>query len=126
VTSIRQRIPLALALAATASAALAGPALAARTSTKVSIQKEQDGVSGFVLSSKTSCHSGRKVVVYRKVGGPDKKAGSDVAQPNGDGSQYKVSLTRSGKYYAVVKGTKSCAGAKSKIVGFTPAPSEEG
>jgi hypothetical protein len=126
VTSTKTRTAVALALAAVAPAALAGPALAAKTSSKVSIQKEEDGVSGFVLSAKESCHSGRKVVVYRKVAGPDKKAGSDTAQPNGDGSQWKVSLSRSGKYYAVVKATSKCKGATSKTVSFSPAPSEEG
>ena len=72
-------------------------------------------------ASKTSCHSGRKVTVYRKVAGPDKKAGSDIAQPNQDGSQYSVGLTRAGKYYAKVKAISGkCKGATSKTKAFTP------
>lgn len=118
---MRAKTPItALALAAAAAAALAGPASAAKTGIRVSIQTEQDGVSGFVKSSKTSCHSGRKVTVYRKVSGPDKKAGSDTATPNQDGSQYKVSLAKAGKYYAVVKATSKCKGAKSSSVSFSP------
>ncbi len=110
----------ALALATAGFAALAGPASAAKTKTTVSIQTEQDGVSGFVRSGKTSCHAGRKVTIYRKVRGPDKRSGSDIAQPNQDGSQYKVSLTRAGKYYAVVKATSKCKAARSKLVSFAP------
>ncbi len=109
----------ALALALAASAALAGPVSAAKTGATLSIQVEQDGVSGFVKSSKGSCHSGRKVTIYRKVSGPDKKAGSDTATPNQDGSQYKVSLSRAGKYYALVKATKSCKAKKSRTVSFS-------
>ena len=102
---------------------MAGPASAAATKTTISIQVQSSGVFGFVKSSKSSCHSGRKVTVYRKVAGPDKKAGSDTAQPNQDGSQYSVSLSRSGKYYAKVKATKNCKGKTSRTVSFSP---EEG
>lgn len=110
----------ALALTAAASAALAGPAGAA-TKTSISIQAQSSGVFGFVKSSKSSCHSGRKVTVYRKVAGPDKKAGSDTAQPNQDGSQYSVSLSRKGRYYAKVKGIRGkCKGATSKTTSFSP------
>jgi hypothetical protein len=114
----------ALALIAMATAALAGPASAAKTGTSLSIQTEADGVSGFVKSSRSSCHSGRKVTVYRKVNGPDKKAGSDTAQPNQDGSQYKVSLSKAGKYYAVVKATSKCKGKTSRTVSFAPSDEE--
>jgi hypothetical protein len=114
----------ALALVAVATAALAGPASAAKTGTSLSVQTEADGVSGFVKSKKQSCHSGRKVTVYRKVNGPDRKAGSDIAQPNQDGSQYKVSLPKAGKYYAVVKATSKCKGKTSKTVAFSPSEEE--
>ena len=116
----------ALALTAAASAAMAGPAQGATTSTSISIQTQSSGVFGFVKSSKSSCHSGRKVTVYRKVAGPDKKAGSDTAQPNQDGSQYSVALSRAGKYYAKVKAISGkCKGAKSKTKTFTPSESED-
>lgn len=126
VATNRQIIASALAVAALGSVALASPASAAKTGTKLSIQTEQDGVSGFVKSSKSSCHSGRKVTVYRKVSGPDKKAGSDTAQPNQDGSQYKVSLSRAGKYYAKVNATSKCKGKTSKTVSFSPDEGEDG
>ena len=110
----------ALALTLAASAAAAGPAVGA-TNTSISIQTQSSGVFGFVKSSKSSCHSGRKVTVYRKVAGPDKKAGSDTAQPNQDGSQYSVALSRKGKYYAKVKAISGkCKGATSKTVSFSP------
>ena len=111
----------ALALTVAATAAMAGPANAATLNTSISIQAQSSGVFGFVKASKSSCHSGRKVTVYRKVAGPDKKAGSDTAQPNQDGSQYSVSLTRAGKYYAKVKAISGkCKGATSKTVSFSP------
>ena len=109
-----------LALTAAATAAMAGPANAAATKTSISIQVQSSGVFGFVKSSKSSCHSGRKVTVYRKVSGPDKKAGSDIAQPNQDGSQYSVGLSRAGKYYAKVTATSKCKGATSTTKSFTP------
>ena len=123
-TSIKKLSVSALAVAAVASAMFAGPASAAKTGIRLSIQTEQDGVSGFVKSSKGSCHSGRKVTVYRKVSGPDKKAGSDTATPNQDGSQYKVSLSKAGKYYAVVKANRKCKGKTSKTVSFSPSEDE--
>ena len=115
----------ALALTAAASAAMAGPAQGA-TSSSISIQTQTSGVFGFVKSSKSSCHSGRKVTVYRQVKGPDKKAGSDTAQPNQDGSQYSVALSRAGKYYAKVKATSKCKGKTSKTVSFSPSEEDEG
>ena len=109
-----------LALASIASLAVAGPAVSAnKTSTKLSIQTEEDGFSGFVKSSRESCHNGRKVTLYRKVSGPDKKAGSDTAQPNGDGSQWKISVSRDGSYYAVVKATSKCGGKTSAVKKIT-------
>jgi len=106
----------ALALAFAASAALAGPASAAKTGISLSIQAESSGFSGFVKSKKSSCHSGRKVTLYRKSGRSATKVGSDTAQPNQDGSQWKINASKKGKYYAKVSATKSCKGATSRTV----------
>ena len=101
-----------LAAAAIASLALAGPAAAAKkTPTKLTIQTEGDGFSGFVKSSRESCHDGRKVTLYRKVSGPDKKAGSDTAQPNGDGSQWKISVSRDGAWSRTFRSATDAAPA---------------
>ena len=105
--------------AAAGSAAADRPVAAAKTGTTISIQKEEAAFSGFVRSSRSSCHSGRKVTLYRKSGGKVRKVGSDTAQPNQDGSQWKVDVTRSGKHYAVVSATKKCKGATSRTLGIT-------
>jgi hypothetical protein len=106
----------ALALVLAASAALAGPASAAKTGISLSIQAGSGSFSGFVKSKKSSCHSGRKVTLYRKSGRSVKKVGSDTAQPNQDGSQWKINAKTKGKHYAKVSATKSCKGATSRTV----------
>ncbi len=114
--------PAAVAMAIASLGVAAGPAaaddasIAAKTGTKVSIRTEQKGFSGFVRSSKQSCHSGRKVTLYRKSGRTSTKAGSDTAQPNQDASQWSIKVKKSGKYYASVKATKQCKGATSKTL----------
>lgn len=103
-------------LAAAASLALAVPASAAKTGISLSIQAQSSGFFGFVKSKKSSCHSGRKVTLYRKTSKGNKKVGSDTAQPNQDGSQWSVSASTRGKYFAKVSATKSCKGATSRTV----------
>jgi len=107
---------LLLSGSAAASASADDAGAAAKTGTSLSIQTEQRAFSGFVRSSKTACHSGRKVTLYRKSGKSRVKAGSDTAQPNQDGSQWKINVGKSGKYYAVVSATKKCKGATSKTL----------
>ena len=51
-------------------------------------------------------------MIYRKIGRKVKRAGSDIATPNQDGSQYKVSLPE-GTYYAKVGATKKCKATKT-------------
>ena len=115
----------AAALAVASLGVAAGPvsadeaSTAAKTGTKVSIQTSGSGFSGFVRSSKSSCHSGRKVTLYRKSGRSWKKAGSDIAQPNQDGSQWSIQAKKSGKHYASVKATSKCKGAKSKTLSIS-------
>jgi hypothetical protein len=90
--------------------------VAAKSGTRVSIQKEQAGFSGFVRSSRDSCESGRKVTLYRKSGNSTKRAGSDTAQPNQDAAQWSISVRKNGKYYAAVKATKQCKAARSRTL----------
>jgi hypothetical protein len=98
---------------------LAGLALVAALAvakTKITIQTEADGFSGFVSSSSDKCQNNRKVTLFRVSGGKAKAAGTDVAQPNQSSDQWKISVTKSGKYYAQT-GTKSgCSVAKSKTL----------
>jgi len=81
----------------------------------VSIQTEVDGFSGFVTSSKSSCET-TKVTLYRVSGTKSSKAGTDTAQPNGDRGQWKISVTKSGKYYAKTSAKSGCAAGKSKTI----------
>ena len=116
---------LAAALAVASLGVAAGTAgaddasVAAKSNTTLSIQKEEGGFSGFARSSNRSCHSGRKVTLYRKSGKKSTKTGSDTAQPNQDGSQWSINVKKSGKYYASVKATKTCKGATSKTLSIT-------
>jgi hypothetical protein len=82
--------------------ATANAATAAKVS--VSIQTEADGFSGFVSSSKSSC------------GTKKTKSGTDTAQPNGDRGQWKISVSKSGKYYAQTSSKSGCAAGKSKTI----------
>jgi hypothetical protein len=116
-SSSRSKLAASALMIAALGAVAALPATAgAKTGITLSIQTEADGFSGYVKSAKTKCHSGRKVTLYRKVSGPDKKAGSDTAQPNQDGSQWKISVSRAGTYYAVVSATSKCGGKTSKAL----------
>ena len=94
-----------------------GNAIAASAAkTRITIQTESDGFSGFVSSSRDKCQNNRKVTLYRVSGGKVKAAGSDVAQPNQSSDQWKISVTKSGRYYAQT-GTKSgCTVARSRTL----------
>jgi len=93
--------------------ATANAATAAKVS--VSIQTEADGFSGFVSSSKSSCET-TKVTLYRVSGTKKTKSGTDTAQPNGDRGQWKISVSKSGKYYAQTSSKSGCAAGKSKTI----------
>lgn len=115
---------LAALVAAVGTAGAATVAHAA-TSAKISISAtgadDANRFSGFVTSSRDSCHNGRTVYLYKQRGrtrsvGRDTRVGSDRATPNQDGSQYSIATGQSGRFYAYVKATRSCNAAFSKVV----------
>src|SRR3712207_5392663 len=94
----------AVAALALASATVAGDA----PKDKITISAQEGGFSGFVISSRERCQNGRKVTLYKRKPGKrsprrDKKVGSDIATPNGDGAQWRIEITSPGKYYAYAK-----------------------
>ena len=100
-------------------AALAGVTASANAASaakvRVTIQTEADGFSGFVTSAKSSCET-TKVTLYRVSGSKKTKAGTDTAQPNGNRGQWKISVTKSGKYYAQSSAKSGCASGKSGTI----------
>jgi len=102
-------------------------AAGAATSATVSIRAlEGNGFDGYVKSSKRSCESGRKVILYKQKRSTrdrssDTKIGTDIAQPNGPDSQWSVYTNRTGKFYAYATKTSSCYAAYSKTVRAVPA-----
>ena len=113
--------------AALVSATMAGAA----TKTKLTISAQESGFSGFVISDDGECHNGRKVTLYKKKGKKrrprkDRKIGSDIATPNGPGSQWRIDAegTR-GKFYAYVKRGNGCSRAFSKVKRLAPPVIEE-
>jgi hypothetical protein len=104
-----------LSIAATIGmASSANAASAAKTS--VSIKAQQGGFFGQVKSSNSKCANGRKVTLYRVSGNKSTKAGTDVAQPNGDGYMWSINVSKSGKYYAKAAATSGCAAGQSKTI----------
>jgi hypothetical protein len=83
-----------------------GAGSGARTQFEKFKYKRGGKFSGRIDSESSDCVNGRKVVIYRKKKGNDKKVGSDKA--NGHG-KFKtiVSSPKKGKYYAEVKQTTS-------------------
>ncbi len=87
----------------------------------LSIEPSAPGFSGELASSRESCESNRKVVLYKQKGShrnrrKDKKVGSDIAQPNGDAGMWHVDSGPTGKYYAYVAATKKCKAAVSRSI----------
>jgi hypothetical protein len=113
---------------ATAIAAVCGLTTVAGTAgasggvaTTVTIQAQQGGFFGYVMSHNQKCEAGRKVVLYKQTGtvhrpSQDIKIGSDIAQPNGPHSMWSINTSRSGRFYAHVRATASCQAAFSKTV----------
>ena len=70
-----------------------------------------------VQSKDTDCADGRKVTIYKVESGKDRKIGADKSFA-GKGDSYVAIIeslgTTTGKYYASVKETNACQGAKSK------------
>jgi hypothetical protein len=118
-------ISACVAVVAIGLLALAGSAAARSDApTTVTIKKQSDGFFGFVDSPKANkCAYNRKVVVYKEKGdspdpSSDKKIGSDIAQPNGDGYMWSTGNTGHphGDYYAYAHRITGCKKGISKVV----------
>ncbi len=102
--------------------ALAGTAGASGgAATTVTIQAQQGGFFGYVISHNQNCEAGRKVVLFKQTGSVPKpsqdiKIGSDIAQPNGPHSMWSINTNKSGRFYAHVRATSGCQAAFSKTV----------
>ena len=93
-----------------------GVAEAAQSITKVTISNDNDTFSGSVSSKKDKCEPDRKVTLFKKTGDGKKKVGSDTTNDDGD---WSVDSEKTGKFFAVVKETKSCFAAQSKQIKVT-------
>jgi len=93
------------------------------------ISAQSGGFFGFVISKKSNCQNGRTVTLYKKKGKKvnvkkDKKIGSDIATPNGDGAMYSIRTDAQGKFYAYTKKKGNGKALVSKVVKAQP-PAEE-
>jgi hypothetical protein len=121
---MRARALLVVAAGLLAALALAVPATAGGgAKTKVTIKAESGGFFGFVKSSNPDCTNGRNVTLFQQLGSSqdphaDKKIGSDIAQPNGDGVMWSTGNTgsHSGSFYARAGKTKGCKADTSKTI----------
>jgi hypothetical protein len=105
------------ALAASAGSAIvllgpAGSAVAPATST-VTIQADGTDLSGTVMSPRTACKDGRKVIVIKQIGtrggGDDIRFASDTAElQDGIGVWSTGNTGTPGRFYAKVKKTDLC------------------
>jgi hypothetical protein len=105
-----------LVTAAIASLALAASASAIPSSVTIdTVFKGTGGFDGEVSSPNANCVDDRKVVVFRKRPGDDRKLGGDRTDDMGD--WFVATQLRDGRYYARVKpkeiGNRTCRGARS-------------
>ena len=118
-------------VAAVAALACVPAAMAAKTKTTVTMTSAflGNGESfwdGKIKSSKARCANKRPVTVYTGAG---KKIGTVKSQRLTGAVGYHWTLAariaiKPGKYYAKVKATRSCGGAKSNIYRFTSEPQQ--
>ena len=76
-----------------------------------------DKFYGSIKSSKVECKDDRRVIMYRRVPGPDVKVGANRSK-HGPGNSYfwtvkEESPTVADPYYAKVKKTGTCAADRS-------------
>ena len=79
--------------------------------------------SGEVVSPKANCANKRLVLIFKQRPGADQKIGSAKAKPVTGAPGYHWAFEKDGfavksseKYYAEVKATDKCAGARSPVL----------
>jgi hypothetical protein len=120
----RKAISAVAGLMAVALLAAAPASAGKRAPTTVTIKKESDGFFGFVDSTKPNrCANGRKVALYKEKGDSpdphsDKKIGTDIAEPNGDGYMWSTGNTgnQKGDFYAFTHRITGCKKGISDVV----------
>ncbi|MDX6586568.1 MAG: hypothetical protein QOI31_1041 [Solirubrobacterales bacterium] len=84
--------------------------------TEVTIKGPNGDFSGKVKSDADPCKVDRKVTVFKKRSGDDKKIGSDTSEPNGAWSTGN-SGENNGKFYAKAKAEGDvCEAGKSETI----------
>jgi hypothetical protein len=106
----------------------AAPASAAQTATSVTFDNLEPFPtstlwSGDIFSARKSCKNNRRVYIYRTRNGPDQLRGSTLSYKGSSQPGYYWVYSESGHppagyYYAKVRATQYCKGARSNLIGF--------
>ena len=101
---------------------MAGTAFAG-ANTGVTIKGPNGDFHGKVLSERSKCEVGRKVIVYKQKGSSqdpsvDKQIGSDTSEKDGDHGVWDIGNSgfKKGKFYAKAKRSTGCAAGFSKTI----------
>ena len=106
-----------------AALALTGTAMARGADTAVTIRGQEGDYHGKVLSERSKCEVGRKVVVYKQTGrkqkpSVDQKIGSDTSERSGNVGVWEIGNSgfKHGKFYAKAAHSRGCNVAYSKTI----------
>jgi hypothetical protein len=106
-----------------AALAFAGTAMARGADTAVTIHGPEGDFHGKVLSERSKCQEGRKVVVYKQKGSRqkpsvDRKIASDTSERSGNVGVWSVGNTgfKQGKFYAKAAHSRGCEVGYSKTI----------
>ena len=118
---MNRKLAALLLTAAIAPMGMSSSASASGNGDQLRAEAQQGGFFGFVISKKSNCQNNRKVTLYKQKGKKpnvkkDKKIGSDIATPNGDGAMWSIRTEAQGKFYAYTKKKGSCKALRSKVV----------
>lgn len=112
-----------VAAVACGALALAGTALARGADTGVTIRGQEGDYHGKVLSERSKCEVGRKVVVYKQKGktqkpSVDQKIGSDISERSGNVGVWDIGNSgfKHGKFYAKAAHSRGCNVGFSKTI----------
>jgi hypothetical protein len=101
---------------------MAGSAFAG-ANTGVTIKGPEGDFHGKVLSERSRCEVGRKVIVFKQKGSRqdpsvDKKIGSDTSERHGDHGDWDIGNSgfKKGKFYAKAKRSTGCAAGRSETI----------
>jgi hypothetical protein len=116
---MKTRLLVVAAVLAVAVIGVCGTASArGRADTDVTIRGQEGDYHGKVLSQKNSCMNNRTVNVFKVKKGKDLKIGSDTSEIQSGVGIWQVGNTgyKHGRFYAKVRRTDVCSGARSKTI----------